>query len=274
LPATSIKRRRVFISYAPSDGSKIAKDLSELLRQQHCDVFDPNEIGRGQKWIPKIEQELYSCDVLLAVLTPASYRSELCRAEQLAGLDSGKRVIPVTGTANSDIPIHLFNKRHFTYPEQEAGLLAEIFAEEIVSVHVPERRSRLRVFLCHSASDKERVRHLYKKLKRNGYKPWLDEEELLPGQDWESEIRKAVRSSDIVLVCLSASSITKQGFVQKEIRIALDVADEKPDEIIYIIPLRLEVCSVPDKLQKWHWVDLFAPKGYAQLLRSLRIRAG
>jgi hypothetical protein len=64
------------------------------------------------------------------------------------------------------------------------------------------------------------------RLVEDGIDPWLDEKKLLPGQEWEPEIRKAVRTSDVVLVCLSSSSITKSGFVQKEIRFAL-VATKK-----------------------------------------------
>jgi hypothetical protein len=131
----------------------------------------------------------------------------------------------------------------------------------------------LRVFLCHSSADKKQVRQLHERLAKDGFAPWLDEEDLLPGQNWDMEIKKAVRSSDVVLVCLSASSVTKQGFVQKEIKTALDAADEKPDGLVYIIPLRLQECSVPERLKKWHWVDFFAQNGYARLLQSLRIRA-
>jgi len=134
-------------------------------------------------------------------------------------------------------------------------------------------RSLLRVFLCHSSADKKQVRQLHERLAKDGFAPWLDEEDLLPGQNWDMEIKKAVRSSDVVLVCLSASSVTKQGFVQKEIKTALDAADEKPDGLVYIIPLRLQECSVPERLKKWHWVDFFAQNGYARLLQSLRIRA-
>lgn len=61
-----------------------------------------------------------------------------------------------------------------------------------------------------------------------GLRPWLDEEDILPGQDWESEIRRAIRKSRYVLVCLSESSVTKSGFIHKEIKQALDIADEQP----------------------------------------------
>ena len=87
---------------------------------------------------------------------------------------------------------------------------------------------KLKVFLCHSKDDKLKVRKLYDRLVTDGFDVWLDEIKLMPGQDWDLEIRKAVRNSDTVVVFLSNSSITKEGYIQKEIRLALDVADEKP----------------------------------------------
>jgi len=131
----------------------------------------------------------------------------------------------------------------------------------------------LRAFVCHSSGDKQPVRDLYNKLTTDGFIPWLDEENLLPGQDWDAEISKAVRGSHVVIVCLSKASTTKAGYVQKEIKVALDVADEQPDGTIFIIPLRLEECTVPDRLKKWQWVDLFDPKGYQRLAIALKTRA-
>jgi hypothetical protein len=131
----------------------------------------------------------------------------------------------------------------------------------------------LNVFLCHSSGDKPAVRSLYQRLKSDGFKPWLDEENLVAGQDWDREIRRAVRISDVVVVCLSRFSITKEGYVQKEIRQALDVAQEKPPGTIFIIPVRLEACTVPEPLNLWHWVDYFTDNGHDRLLRALRARA-
>ncbi len=133
---------------------------------------------------------------------------------------------------------------------------------------------QLRVFLCHSSGDKAAVRDLYRRLDAEGtIDPWLDEEKLLPGHEWEYEIRQAVRTTDVVLVCLSPSSITKRGYVQKEIIFALDVADQQPEGTIFIIPVRLEACTVPDRLQRWQWVDLFDSRGYERLVRALQSRA-
>ena len=129
------------------------------------------------------------------------------------------------------------------------------------------------VFLCHAHEDKPAVRELYARLQSDRFQPWLDEEDLIPGQDWQQEIPRAVRKSHVVVVCLSAHSTNKAGYLQKEIKFALDVLDEQPEGIIFVIPARLEPCDVPPSLSRFHFADLFSPKGYDRLKRALELRA-
>jgi hypothetical protein len=148
----------------------------------------------------------------------------------------------------------------------------QLVGEAHFAVQVTPARP-LRVFLCHSSSDKPIVRTLYQRLRTNGFAPWLDEEDLLPGKKWQEEIPRAVRNSDVVIVCLSKGAVTKAGYVQKEIKYALDVADEQPEGAIFLIPLRLEECQVPDRLSQWQWVNYFDERGYERLLQALWKRA-
>src|SRR5687768_4164314 len=106
-----------------------------------------------------------------------------------------------------------------------------------------EKSQSLRIFLAHSSADKKAVRELYRKLRDEGFQPWLDEEDLLPGVLWEREINKAVRDTDVILVCLSQASQNKRGYLHKEIRYALDAADEQPEGAVFLIPLRLDECE-------------------------------
>jgi hypothetical protein len=137
----------------------------------------------------------------------------------------------------------------------------------------PDSSRRLRVFLCHASVDKPRVRQLYQQIGTTEVEVWFDEEHLLPGQDWELEIRRVVRRTDIVLVCLSQQSVSQRGFRHKEIKMALDIADEQPEGAIFIIPAKLEECEIPDRLHRWHWVNLFDEQGYQRLLQALKHRA-
>jgi hypothetical protein len=95
----------------------------------------------------------------------------------------------------------------------------------------------LRIFLCHASADKPTMRILHSRLRQADIEPWFDEMDLIAGQDWELEIPKAIRASDAILVCLSRHSVTKAGYVQKEIKYALDVADEQPEGAIFIMGL-------------------------------------
>ncbi len=131
----------------------------------------------------------------------------------------------------------------------------------------------LRVFLCHSSGDKAQARALYQRLRADGVEPWLDAEDLIPGQNWDMEIRKAVKKADIVLVCLSKDSITKEGYVQREIKFALDRAEEKPEGNIYLIPLKIEECELPFRLSSYHAVKYYEERGYEHLLKALHLRA-
>lgn len=136
---------------------------------------------------------------------------------------------------------------------------------------MPEN-TRLKIFLAHSKDDKFKVRDFYRRLVIDGFDAWLDEEKIIPGQDWDAEIRKAIRTTDAFIVFLSKSSVTKEGYIQKEIRMALDIADEKPEGTNYFIPVRLEECVVPSRVGRFQWVNLFEQEGYKKLREALEFR--
>jgi uncharacterized protein (TIGR00725 family) len=163
------------------------------------------------------------------------------------------------------------------YKVEEVARQTIELAEQVAGINamaIPASQQLLQVFLCHSSGDKQAVREIYQRLSaEQGIVPWLDQEMLLPGQDWNLEITKAVRESHVVLVCLSKSSINKEGYVNKEIKMALDIADEKPEGAIFLIPLRLEECELPRRLSQWQALNYFESGAFDRLLRSLRLRA-
>lgn len=131
-----------------------------------------------------------------------------------------------------------------------------------------------RIFISYAREDVAVAKKLYGDLKRAGADPWLDSENLLPGQDWELEIRKAVRECSYFLAIISVHSVEKQGYVQKEIRLALDVLDELPPGKVFVIPARLDDSKpAHEKLSKIHWVDLFPSydDGLSKIKRSIQL---
>ena len=133
------------------------------------------------------------------------------------------------------------------------------------------RKKKLLVFLSHANEDKPTIRNLCQHLKDDGFDPWLDEERILPGQDWQLEIEHAMRSSDIILVNFSQKSLIKEGYFQREYKRALDYQEEKPEGTIFVIPVRLDNCEIPFSVKDKQYVDY--PLGYERLLESLKSRA-
>ena len=129
---------------------------------------------------------------------------------------------------------------------------------------------QLQVFLVYARGDQNAVHRLYKRIAKEGANVWMDVEKILPGQDWEYEIRKAIRQSDIVIVCLSRGFMKQGGYRHEELRIALKKTKSVPDGEIFIIPARLETCDTPELLRRWQRVDLFEADGYKILIRALR----
>ncbi|MCA2832992.1 MAG: SUMF1/EgtB/PvdO family nonheme iron enzyme [Microcystis sp. M007S1] len=139
------------------------------------------------------------------------------------------------------------------------------------------KKSEIQIFLAHASEDKPAVLALYNRLKQAGYKPWLDKKDLIPGQIWRDEIPKAIKASQIFLACLSGKSANKQGYIQRELRIALDTLGEMLPGTIFFIPMRLEECEIPDlrmsevglNLRDIHRLDYWEEDGFEQLERAI-----
>ena len=145
-----------------------------------------------------------------------------------------------------------------------------------------KKKSEIQIFLAHANVDKRRVVELYYRLKAAGYKPWLDKKDLIPGQNWRDEILKAITNSELFLACLSSESVNKQGYIQREFRIALDTWGEMPPGTIFFIPMRLEKCEIPDlrlseggrNLRDIHCLNYWEEDGFEDLERAIAHQFG
>lgn len=113
------------------------------------------------------------------------------------------------------------------------------------------------------------MRQLYRDLGAAGFAPWLDQEDILPGQSWERAINQAMHESEFVILCLSQTSIAKTGYVQTEMKAALELLSQYADDVIYLIPARLDNCPIPKSLERRQSVDLFTPNGLKKVIKAL-----
>ncbi|MBD1365386.1 TIR domain-containing protein [Mucilaginibacter sp. ZT4R22] len=128
-----------------------------------------------------------------------------------------------------------------------------------------------KVFIAHAKEDAAVARELYNHFNiSTPFKPWLDKVDLLPGNNWRDEIGQALRHADFIIVLFSKIAVAKTGYVQKEFKLALDYCDERPEDSIYIIPVLVDNCVIPEKFAKYQWVSLGDWDAYNQIHSALR----
>lgn len=126
------------------------------------------------------------------------------------------------------------------------------------------------VFLSYAREDRARVEDVYDTLSAEGFKPWMDTRDIQPGHKWASAIGEAIRRADFMLVFISQNSISKRGYIHREVKIALSILSERPEKAIFLIPVRLDHSDPPEALRHIQFVDLFESQGWKILLESLR----
>jgi hypothetical protein len=149
---------------------------------------------------------------------------------------------------------------------ETAYVLASREHQELIDARVRDVKTHSAVqpvvFITYAHEDEEAALGLCENLRQAGLKPWIDKQDLEIGQEWDHEIRKAIRRADFIVVCLSKRSLGKRGYIQREIRLALDLYNEMPLGRRLLMPVRLEQCVVPDELARYQY-------GFERLVRSI-----
>jgi hypothetical protein len=127
-----------------------------------------------------------------------------------------------------------------------------------------------RIFLCYDSEDKPRVRDIYRRLWEAGYQPWLDEEDLAPGQSWVQAIPSMLQDSDLILLFLSQHTRDDHGDFQGDLRRALDAWEGILGSVNPALLVRLDRSEIPDVLRRFQWVDYFAERDLARLIQVIR----
>lgn len=103
-------------------------------------------------------------------------------------------------------------------------------------------------FLSYVHEDKERVDRLQEALEAVGVSVWRDTKDLWPGQNWEDEIRAAIKSESLAFIaCFSEHTAARTKTYQNaELALAADEYRLRPPSTNWLLPVRFSECSVPD----------------------------
>jgi uncharacterized protein YjbI with pentapeptide repeats len=107
-------------------------------------------------------------------------------------------------------------------------------------------------FISYSHANKSFARRLHDALQGQGIRCWLDEKQLLPGDDIYEQVDQGIRFWDKVLLCCSKASL-KSWWVDNEIKTALNkeqqLHKERGKRVLALIPLNLDGYLLSGKWQ-------------------------
>ena len=126
------------------------------------------------------------------------------------------------------------------------------------------------VFICHANEDKPHARDLFNKLEQQGLRPWFDAEGLAGGTEWDQEIRKVIREIDYFVIIQSRALADRtEGYVNREINIALDRQQEFRRPLKFVIPVLIDKSRLDD-LEHLQTIDLTEPQGFDKLVTTIK----
>jgi hypothetical protein len=126
------------------------------------------------------------------------------------------------------------------------------------------------LFLSYGRADARAAQVYYRKLSAAGFTVWMDVESIRAGEDWELAIKRALRQSQLVLIFLSKTVVSQEGYLHKEILEATDIAKRKPPGSVFLIPVMLDDCSIHEHLEPFQCVSLLVDGGWERLLGHIQ----
>lgn len=118
-----------------------------------------------------------------------------------------------------------------------------------------------RTFISYSRVDQDFALNLAKELKEADFPIWFDQFDIPLGKRWDDEVEEGLRKSEIFLVILTPASVSSDN-VKDEIGLAISLGK-------LILPVLLEECDVPLRLNRLNYVD-FTRKSFHEGIKSAR----
>lgn len=127
----------------------------------------------------------------------------------------------------------------------------------------------IKIFMSYAHDDLFRVKNIYNNLKNVGFNPWMDFENILPGQSWKTIIEEQLKQADIILIFFSINTDSKSSYFNKELNSVVDKMKMQPIGYNPVIPVRLDQINPPVELKTTQWIDYYNDHQINDLINSI-----
>lgn len=130
-----------------------------------------------------------------------------------------------------------------------AGFTKDRMGIWLPSTYVPRTQAieKAKCFISYSRTNESIALKLKKSFEDQGILVWRDQDNIPAGTNWDVAIENAIRECTHFLVLITPASTTSQT-VQDEINLALSLKKT-------VVPILLEACTLPFRLQRIQWID-------------------
>ncbi|WP_110590282.1 toll/interleukin-1 receptor domain-containing protein [Microbacterium suaedae] len=133
------------------------------------------------------------------------------------------------------------------------------------------------VFLSYITEDSEQIDEVQGALEAADFIVWRDKDKLWPGDDWQAEIRNAIRGGSFVFLACFSSNLAKRetSYQFEELTLAAEEYRVRPPGASWLMTARLDECEIPEVDlgagrtlgRTIHRADLFGQQKTAQVSR-------
>ena len=120
-----------------------------------------------------------------------------------------------------------------------------------------DNRLQFDVFLAHNSKDKPEVIKIANKLRERGLNPWLDKEQIFPGDNIQEVVFRGISQSKVGAFFISQNRL---GAFQRNLELGAIIQFflEKKEKGFRVIPILLpDISDIPDELfhlKQWAWI--------------------
>lgn len=135
-----------------------------------------------------------------------------------------------------------------------------------------------KIFICHASEDEQTAAQLAARLRSDGLRPWIDQDDLRGGDRWDGLIETTLESDVRYVVILRSRNFARKRGIESYVNQEVDVAlrrsrrfGRSADALRFVIPVHIDDDRTPDaELDEFQAIDCTAEHGAGRLVSVIK----